>query len=132
MLLRWRAITPYAGEDDWIFASPSSFGKQPYWPDSMMYKRIHPAALQAGIEKEFSWHSFRRTTVSLLISEGASIRTTQEILRHASPSMTLGPYAQSVSSERMAARQSNAALFPYWPFIGSANKPTLDIIPTAE
>lgn len=114
VLLRWRAITPYVGEDDWVFASPNAMGLQPYWPDSMLYKRIRPAAINAGITKEFGWHSFRRTTASLLVSGGASIRTTQEILRHASPTITLGTYAQSVSSERMTAQQTIAALFDGW------------------
>jgi integrase len=114
VLLRWRAITPYAGENDWVSASPKAMGRQPYWPDSMMYKRSRPAAKAAGIEKEFGWHSFRRTTASLLVSGGASIRTTQEILRHASPTITLGTYAQSVSSERMAAQQNLVELFANW------------------
>jgi integrase len=114
VLLRWRAITPYVGGDDWVFASPNTMGRQPYWPDSMMYKRIRPAGRAASIEKEFGWHSFRRTTASLLVSGGTSIRTTQEILRHASPTITLGTYAQSVSSERMAAQQTIASLFDGW------------------
>ncbi|WP_244501970.1 tyrosine-type recombinase/integrase [Terriglobus roseus] len=123
VLQRWRAITPYGADSDWVFASPNAFGRQPYWPDSMLYKRIRPAAKTAGIEKEFGWHSFRRRTASLLLSGGASIRTTQEILRHASPSITLGTYAQSVSSERMAAQQTIAALFDKGPLM-APNGPT--------
>jgi integrase len=114
VLLRWRSMTPYAAGDDWVFASPISFGKHPYWPDSILTKRLRPAAANVGIEKKFGWHSFRRSTASLLVSGGTSIRTTQDILRHASATMTLGTYAQSVTSERMAAQQSLATLLPNW------------------
>jgi integrase len=83
----------------------------------MLYKRIRPAALTVGITKQFGWHSFRRSTASLLVSGGTSIRTTRDILRHASQAMTLGTYAQLVSSERMAAQQSIAELLPYWTLV---------------
>lgn len=110
VLLTWKNLTVYSSDTNWVFASPHTFGQQPYWPDSMLTKRIRPAAQSAGITKQLGWHSFRRTTASLLLSSGASIRTTQEILRHASPTMTLGTYAQLVPPERLAAQQNIAAL----------------------
>jgi len=33
-LLRWRAETPYAKDDDFVFASPRMVGRQPLWPAS--------------------------------------------------------------------------------------------------
>jgi integrase len=49
-----------------------------------------PAATAAGIIKNIGWHTFRRTTATLLLSTGASIRAAQELMRHASPVMTPG------------------------------------------
>ncbi|HWZ01300.1 MAG TPA: hypothetical protein VNX17_09480, partial [Edaphobacter sp.] len=57
------------------------------------------------------WHSFRRTLATLLQSSGASVKTTQELLRHSSPVMTLGVYAKAVTQEKRAAQAVVASLF---------------------
>ncbi len=110
VLQGWRGTTPYAAESDWVWGSHTASGKAPYWPDSVLYKRIRPAAQDAGITKQIGWHSFRRTTASLLLANGASIRTAQELMRHASTEMTVGVYAQSLSSERLIAQARLTAL----------------------
>jgi len=50
-LLRWRRQSAYPSEDDYIFASETMRGKQPYpyWPDSLMNRHIRPVAK--------AWHS---------------------------------------------------------------------------
>jgi integrase len=48
LLLRWREATPYSQSSDWVFASPFTQGKRPYWPDSALKDHIRPAALKAG------------------------------------------------------------------------------------
>jgi integrase len=35
-LRRWRRQSGYPGDDDYIFASETMRGKQPYWPDNLM------------------------------------------------------------------------------------------------
>ena len=57
-LVRWRAETPYAQDDDWIFASPRMLGRQPLWPEALMRNYIAPAAKRAGITKHINWHVF--------------------------------------------------------------------------
>jgi integrase len=47
----WKETTRYREPDDWIFASPRTKGKRPFWPDALLQKIIRPAALRAGIEK---------------------------------------------------------------------------------
>jgi hypothetical protein len=37
---------------DWVFASPTMKGKQPYWPDNLMKRYIRPVAQKAGITNE--------------------------------------------------------------------------------
>ncbi len=44
----WKESTRYGGPDDWIFASPRTKGKYPFWPDAVLQKVIRPAALKAG------------------------------------------------------------------------------------
>ena len=126
-LQQWKIQTPYSGQDDWVFASPQALGKMPYWPDSVLYKRIRPAALGVGITKQIGWHSFRRTTASLILASGASIRTAQELMRHASPEMTLGVYAQSSSPEKASAQTAVASLFGALDPIGPTNKEVLAV-----
>jgi len=65
--------------------------------------------LQVGIEKKLGWHTFRRTTATLLLSGGASIRVTQELMRHASPVMTLGTYSQAITEDKLNAQEVLAA-----------------------
>jgi integrase len=42
VLWNWRLHSPYPTDEDWVFASPHSGGKLPYWPGSL-YK-AHPGA----------------------------------------------------------------------------------------
>ncbi|MEA3148603.1 MAG: integrase, partial [Verrucomicrobiota bacterium] len=69
-----------------------------------------PAALLAGIGKVIGWHTFRRTFATLLQSSGASVKATQELMRHSSPVMTLGTYAQAVTSDKREAQDRIAAM----------------------
>jgi N-acetylglutamate synthase-like GNAT family acetyltransferase len=43
-LLRWRRQNVYASDDDYVFASETMRGKQPYWPDNLMKRHIQPVA----------------------------------------------------------------------------------------
>jgi integrase len=87
---QWPEFTPYAEPDHWVFASKASKGEQPYWANTLLARHIRPAALDAGITKTIGWHTFSRTFATLLHSSGASVKTTQELMRHATPVMTLG------------------------------------------
>jgi integrase len=84
-----------------LFASPQALGMKPYWP----------AAERVEIAKKIGWHSFRRTLATLLQSFGASVKTTQELLRHSSPLMTMGTYAKAVTADKRNAQDAIAALF---------------------
>ena len=107
----WRKQTEYAKPSDWVFASPLALGNQPYWPDAVLKRHILPAAQRAGITKRIGWHTFRRTLATLLQSSGASIKTTQELMRHASPGITLAVYAKALTADKRQAQDSIAALF---------------------
>ncbi len=55
----WKEITRYGEPGDWIFASPRTKGKYPFWPDAVLQKVIRPAALKAEFYKRIGWHTFR-------------------------------------------------------------------------
>jgi len=39
-LLRWRRQSSYLGEEDFVFASETMMGEQPYWPENPL-EAIH-------------------------------------------------------------------------------------------
>jgi hypothetical protein len=56
-LRNWRAHTRYKAATDWVFASPYSQGRKPYWCQSLMRNRISVVARHVGITKKIGWHS---------------------------------------------------------------------------
>jgi len=103
-LLRWRRQSPYPMDHDWVFASPTTRGKQPYWPDNLMKRHIKPVARKAGINKNIGWHTFRHSFGTLLKANGEDVKTVQELLRHANSRITLDVYTQAVTSHKRAAQ----------------------------
>jgi integrase len=103
-LLGWRRVAPYAQPEDWVFASLRMKGKKPYAPDTILKRKIRPAALRAGITKHITWHTFRRTFSTLLKANGEDVKVVQELLRHASARMTLDVYAQAVTPAKRQAQ----------------------------
>jgi integrase len=103
-LQRWRRQSPYPMPDDWVFASPTMRGKQPYWPDNLMKRYIKPVARKAGIHKSIGWHTFRHSFGTLLKANGEDVKTVQELLRHANSRITLDVYTQAVNSHKRAAQ----------------------------
>jgi integrase len=67
-LWSWKQDSPYRQSDDWLFASPRTRGRNPYWPDSLLANVIRPAALRAGIGKHIGWHTFRHYLPFLTMS----------------------------------------------------------------
>ena len=103
-LLRWRRKSAYTNPDNYIFASETMGGKQPYWPDNLMKRHIRPVAKANGINKNIGWHTFRHTFATLLKANGEDVKTVQELLRHANSRITLDTYTQAVSSTKRAAQ----------------------------
>lgn len=102
-LLIWRDHTPYNQDEDWVFASPFTNGKRPYWPDSALKDHIKPAAAEAGISKRVTWHVFRHSLASFLGQQGEGVKTVQELLRHATSRITLDVYQQGSSEAKRSA-----------------------------
>jgi integrase len=74
VLLRWRTETPYPADTDWVFASPFTKGKRPYWAESAMTDHIRPAAIRDGVKKHIGWHTFRHSLATLLRQNGENVK----------------------------------------------------------
>jgi integrase len=98
-LLRWRRQSAYPLDDDYVFASETMRGKQPYWK-----RHIRPVAKANGIHKRIGWHTFRHTFGTLLKANGEDVKTVQELLRHANSRITLEVYTQATTSNKRAAQ----------------------------
>lgn len=114
-LLAWYRFTPYREPSDWVFASNSRRagkmrGKQPLWLSSIMRYHVQPVVKELGIQKQISWHTFRRTYTTLLHANGEDVKVVQELLRHSSSRMTLDIYAQAQMPAKRAAQQKVVAM----------------------
>jgi site-specific recombinase XerD len=101
----WKEASKYSNSDDWIFASPHTKGKYPFWPDVLLLKIIQPAARRAGIKKRVGWHTFRHSYSSLLVANGENVKVVQELMRHASSRFTLDVYSQARKGAKRLAQE---------------------------
>jgi integrase len=102
-LLRWRAETPYAADDGYIFASPKMKGKQPYWMSRIMQHSIRPAAARVRIAIK-GWHTLRHNYTTLLRQNANDSNVVQGLLRWASPKM-MNVYDEPVAPEKRTAHE---------------------------
>jgi len=102
-LARWQAHCVYSAPEHFVFASALKKGKAPLTAGILFRRHVLPAATAAGIEKRIGWHTFRHTVGTLLSENGENIKTVQELLRHASPSLTLTTYCQGVTETKRTA-----------------------------
>lgn len=110
-LERWRAVTPYPRDTDWVFASPYTKGERPYWPDSILKDHVRPAIEAAGIAKRVGWHTFRHSLATLLGHEREEVKVVQELLRHASSRITQDVYQQGDQDAKRAALSRVSEIF---------------------
>ena len=111
-LKQWREASLYKSEDDFVFPSVRKNGEQAISPDSILKREIRPAVKKIGVTKRVGYHTFRHTLATLLRQLGVDLKTTQELLRHANPGITMGFYQQAVSEEKKAAQKlAFSALF---------------------
>lgn len=109
-LRRWREQTSFSQPENWVFASPQADGRQPYWPGILLRRHVQPAAERAGITKRVGWHTFRRSFATLLYANENDVKTAQELMRHSTPIVTLGVYAQAVTDAKRRAQERLAGM----------------------
>ena len=50
-LVAWLEHSKYRSPEDWVFASPNTRGRRPYWGQSIMRNVIRPTAVKLGISR---------------------------------------------------------------------------------
>jgi integrase len=105
-LQAWRGTTPFAGRQDFVFASLRLNGTKPLSPDSLLKRSIKPAVVRAGIKKVIGWHSFRHSLATWLGELGVDVTTRKELMRHTNTKTTMDVYTHGVSSVKKAANDN--------------------------
>jgi integrase len=127
LLVQWRSVTPYNTSNDWVFASPYTKGKRPFWSGQLMKDYVQPVALQAGFPK-IGWHSFRHTVSMWGKEAGFTLEEVKTLLRHENLATT----SQVYGTPRLPAkRELQRRLVEYVKQQASAEgwKPTPDLNP---
>ena len=106
----WMKQTSFSQTQDWVFASPQTDGAHPYWPNTLLKRQLQPAAKRVGITKRVGWHTFRRSFATLLYANEGDVKTAQELMRHSTPVVTMGVYAQGVTEAKRKAQEHLANL----------------------
>ena len=107
-LIAWKKLTPYNAPDDWIFASPATNGRRPFWPDSMLVRYIRSIAEAAGLGR-IGWHTFRHS-FSAWGKQALKLEGTKELLRHSNVQTTSDVYG-GLSLEAKRAAQGRLVKF---------------------
>ncbi len=113
-LWAWKQRSPYNQPHDWVFASPRTKGKNPYWPDIILSRIVRPAATRAGIQKHVGWHTFRHSFATILIGNGENVKVVQELMRHSNCRSTLEIYTQArIQAKREAQHRVIQMIVPW-------------------
>jgi len=103
-LKKWRLVTLYRSDEDFLFPSIAKNGTQPITPDMILRRHIRPALKRIGVTKRIGFHSFRHGFATMLRQQGVDLKTAQELLRHANSRITLEIYQQAVGEEKRVAQ----------------------------
>jgi len=108
-LREWRAQTPYAAAEDFVFPSLRAKGHVPLSASIFVADHLRPAAKKAGIcirgGQRFGLHNLRHSLSNWLVNKAKiEPKTVQGILRHAKIQTTLDLYTQEDSDETRAAQ----------------------------
>jgi len=113
-LWTWKQNSSYNQPYDWVFASPRTKGKNPYWPDVVLSRIVRPAATRAGIRKRVGWHTFRHSFSTILIGNGENVKVVQELMRHSNCRTTLEIYSQArIQAKRDAQHRLIQMIVPW-------------------
>ena len=97
VLKSWRQQTEFAGDSDWIFASPYKLGRLPVsYPN--VWLSFQEAAAKAGIGK-LATHTMRHSYRSWLDAAGTPIAVQQKLMRHSDIRTTMNIYGDVVTDE---------------------------------
>ena len=108
VLKRWKQSTEFAAADDWVFAAPITFGRQPWSADSL--NDAYEKAGKASGVGHVSTHTMRHTYRSWLDAVGTPIAVQQKLMRHSDIRTTMNVYGDVVTDEMAQAHSKVVSL----------------------
>ncbi len=101
VLKAWKQATQFSSDEDWVFASPTRLGRQP-WSYDQVWRSFLIAAAAAGIGK-LGTHSMRHSYRSWLDAAGTAVAVQQKLMRHGDIRTTMNVYGDVVTNEMQEA-----------------------------
>ena len=109
-LLDWRHEALYNQDDDWVFASPFTQGKRPYWADTARINTYD--LLPSAPASPKRWLAYLPAFLATLLgNKGEQLKVVQGILRHASSKITADLYQHGDADADRLALAYTSALF---------------------
>ena len=105
-LQSWKQHTPFAADNDYVFASAVLLGKKPLNSNSAQRDYLRPASIAAGL-KPIGWHALRHSYRTWLDQIGTGVMVQKELMRHSTIAMTMDGYGRGVPE---ANREANSRL----------------------
>ncbi|MGC1649473.1 MAG: tyrosine-type recombinase/integrase [Candidatus Sulfotelmatobacter sp.] len=97
VLKGWKQLTQFPAQDDWMFASPTKLGRQPW-----SYDEVLRSYQKAGTASGIGWlgtHPMRHSYRSWLDAVGTGIVAQQKLMRHSDIRTTMNVYGRVVTDE---------------------------------
>jgi integrase len=94
---RWKLLTQFSAQEDWMFASPVQIGRLPY-SYAGVWQALRKAAAKAKIG-HISSHVFRHTHRTWLDSVGTPVGVQQRLMRHSDIRTTMNVYGEAVTAD---------------------------------
>ena len=107
-LTAWKQRVQFSQVQDWVFASPTKLGRQPWCYDQVL-RAFLKAGAAAGIGR-IGTHTMRHTYRSWLDAVGTPIAVQQKLMRHADIRTTMNVYGDVVTDEMTIASEKVTAL----------------------
>jgi integrase len=98
LLRGWKSKVQFASPSDWIFASPFSGGRSPYFPTAVR-RKMHAAAVRAGLShlmKGEPTKIFRHSYRSWLGASNTPVAIIKDLMRHADIRTTMNEYGNAM------------------------------------
>jgi len=109
----WKETSRYRQADDWIFASPRTRGKYPFWPDAVLTESHSTRGIASRDRKENWVAHFSTHILDAAHRERREREVVQELMRHASSRCTLEVYSQArILAKRQAQQRVVQMILP--------------------
>ena len=87
--------------EGWLFANPAT--GRPFHQEEIQKNHLRPAGVEAKIEGDSGWHTFRHSYRSWLDETGAPLTVQKELMRHASIQTTMNIYGKAMTDSKRQA-----------------------------